>query len=113
MKAQPLAPELPPPIIACWSAANKASIEEAAACFAADAVVNDEGRIHQGPGAIRSWIEGTTRQYQPTVEARAATEKDGRHLVTARVTGTFPGNPGELSFGFTLRDGKILRLEVV
>ncbi|MDB6154842.1 MAG: hypothetical protein JWL90_3295 [Chthoniobacteraceae bacterium] len=113
MKAQPPPFELPPPITAYWSAANSARIDEAAACFAANAVVHDETRIHQGPAAIRGWIEETTRQYQPIVEALSVKEKDGRHLVSARVSGTFPGSPVELHFAFTLKDGKILRLEVV
>ena len=113
MKAQPPLLELPSPIAAYWSAANTAKIDEAAACFAADAVVHDESRLHEGPTAIRGWIEETTRQYQPFVEALAVEEKDGRHLVTARVTGTFPGSPVELHFAFTLRNGQIVRLEIV
>lgn len=113
MKAQPPSLELPPPIATYWSAANTARIDEAAACFAADAVVHDESRTHQGPSAIRGWIEETTRQSQPIVEALAVEEKDGRHLVTARVSGIFPGSPVELHFAFTLRDGQILHLEIV
>lgn len=113
MKAQPPSLELPPAITSYWSAANAARIDEAAACFAADAVVHDESRIHQGTAAIRGWIEETTRQYQPTVEAIGVETKEGRHLVTARVSGTFPGSPAELHFIFTLRDGQISRLEIV
>ncbi len=96
MKAEPSSFNLPPVIMAYWSAANAARIGEAAVCFAADAVVLDESRVHQGPAAIRGWIEETTRQYQPIVEALGVEEKDGCHLVTARVSGTFPGSPIEL-----------------
>ena len=113
MKAQPPSLELPPAITAYWNAANAGRIDEAAACFAADAVVHDESRVHQDPAAIRGWIEETTRQYQPIVEALGVEEKNGRHLVDARVTGTFPGSPVELHFAFTLRDGQILSLEIV
>jgi hypothetical protein len=114
MKAQPSSsPILPPVIIAYWSAANAARIDEAAACFGADAVVFDESRTHQGSAAIRSWMEETRRQYQPVVEPLRAEERDGRHLVTARVSGTFPGSPVELDYAFTLREGHILRLEIV
>ena len=60
MKAEPSSLNLPSVITAYWSAANAARIDEAAACFAADAVVHDESRIHQGPAAIRGWIEEIT-----------------------------------------------------
>jgi hypothetical protein len=40
-------------------------------------------------------------------------ERDGRHLITARVSGTFPGGRVEMDYAFTLRDGHILRLEIV
>src|SRR5882724_9001764 len=102
MKAEPSTVNLPPVINTYWSAANAARVDEAAACFATDAVVHDESRIHQGPAAIRGWIEQTTRQYQPIVEALGVEEKDGCHLVTARVSGTFPGSPVELHYTFTL-----------
>jgi hypothetical protein len=112
MKAQPPT-SLPSVITTYWRAANAAKIDEAAACFAADAVVRDENRMHQGPAAIRGWIEETTRQSRPNVEPLAVEEKDGRQLVTARVSGTFPGSPVELHFAFTLRDNQILGLEIV
>ncbi len=113
MKAEPSSFVLPPVITAYWNAANAGRIDEAAACFAADAVVHDESRIHQGPAAIRGWIEETTQQYQPMVEPLGIEEKDGHHLVTARVSGNFPGSPVELDYAFTLREGHILRLEIV
>jgi len=34
-------------------------------------------------------------------------------LVTARVSGTFPGSPIELRYAFTLRGGQIVRQEIV
>jgi hypothetical protein len=74
--------------------------------------VHDEGRTHRGPEAIRGWIEDAARKYRPQVEPLRAVETDGRLTVTARVSGDFPGSPVELDFGFTLRDGRIARLEI-
>jgi hypothetical protein len=112
MKAQPPSLPLPPAIAAYWSAANTGRIEDAAACFADDAAVDDESQTYQGPPAIRGWIDETTHKYRPIVEALAMEEKGGRHFVTARVSGTFPGSPIELLFTFTLQNGQILRLEI-
>jgi ketosteroid isomerase-like protein len=103
---------LPEAIAAYWKAANAGAIDDAAGCFAADGMVHDEGRTHRGLSAIRSWIESTTRKYHPVVEPLQSEEREGRHFVTARVSGTFPGSPVELEFVFTLRDGRIVHLEI-
>lgn len=103
---------LPAVIAAYWKAANAGAIQEAAGCFSPDAVVFDEGGTYTGTAAIRAWIEETTLKYHPTVEPLCLEEKDGRHHVTARVSGTFPGSPIELDYFFTLQDGRIIRLEI-
>ncbi len=103
---------LPEEIKAYWDAANSGRAEAAGACFASDAVVLDEGQTHSGLPAIRSWIDETTQKYRPVVEPLRLQEAEGKHLVTARVSGSFPGSPAELNFAFTLQGGKISRLEI-
>lgn len=112
MKEEAQGIPLPEAVAAYWKAANARSIAAASSCFASDGVVHDEGQTHRGLAAIRTWIEDTTRKYHPIVEALRSEEKEGRHLVTARVSGTFPGSPVELDFVFTVRNGKIARLEI-
>lgn len=103
---------LPDAIAAYWKAANTANVSGATHCFSPDGTVLDEGQTHRGHPAIHSWIENTTRQYQPVVEPMHWREQEGRHHVTARVTGNFPGSPAELDFLFVLRDNHIVHLEV-
>ncbi|HTJ78010.1 MAG TPA: nuclear transport factor 2 family protein [Rariglobus sp.] len=103
---------LPEAVAAYWTAANAGANEAALACFSPDAVVHDEGKDLRGPDAIRTWIDETTRKYHPLVEPLRIEEKDGRHLVTARVSGDFPGSPVELDYAFTLKHQKITRLEI-
>ncbi len=112
MKAREHSPKLPEAIAAYWAAANAGRSEAAAACFFPDALVHDEGQRHRGTAAIRAWIEATTQQYQPVVEPLGTKMTSGRHLVTARVSGRFPGSPVELDYEFTLQDGKIRALEI-
>lgn len=93
-----------------WSNAHDASAP--VTCFAEDAIVRDEGRDRVGLADIRAWKDEVTRKYMPVMEVLRSAEKDGRTIVTGRVSGNFPGSPVELSYAFTLKDGKIARLEI-
>lgn len=104
--------DLPAPVAAYWAAANAGDGATAAACFAADATVADEGKTHVGTEAIVGWVEQTTRASRPVVEPLRCAAEAGRFLVTARVSGSFPGSPVELDFEFTLAGGKIAKLEI-
>lgn len=80
--------------------------------FAEDAVVRDEGRVHEGRAAIAAWRAETAANYDYVAEPLAAREQDGRLLVDSRVTGTFPGSPITLTYAFGLKDGLIASLEI-
>jgi hypothetical protein len=103
---------LPAPIAAYLAAANAHDSHATAACFSADAVVRDEGREWRGISAIKAWKEETDRKYRPITEAIEVTELDGRTVVTARISGDFPGSPIELPYRFKLGGGKITSLEI-
>ena len=81
-------------------------------CFAENAIVRDEGRTREGHSAIQEWQLETKKKYQHTIEPLASAEKDGTTVVTARLTGNFPGSPVELQFIFTVEAGKIRSLEI-
>jgi hypothetical protein len=83
------------------------------ACFAADAVVQDEGRDHVGTDEIRSWTQETSSKYRVTVEPLESRIDGGRTVVVANVAGTFDGSPLDLTyrFGFS-RDGRIATLAI-
>jgi ketosteroid isomerase-like protein len=104
--------DLPAAVAAYWAAANVGDRAAAAGCFAADAVVQDEGKTYRGPEAIAGWVEHTTQAAHPMVEPLRSAAEAGRLLVTAKVSGAFPGSPVELDFEFTLADGKIAKLEI-
>ena len=104
--------DLPTPIAFYIAAENRGDTEAMAECFAEDAVVRDENRTIQGLGAIKEWKAETKKKYQHTIEPLAVAQKDGKIIVTNRLTGNFPGSPVELEFVFTLESDKIMSLEI-
>ena len=101
---------LPEPLAAYFSAKNRHDIDAMLAPFSARAVVTDEGQERRGAAAIRQWMEETTRKYNPTAEVLEVAATDGETVVTALVSGTFPGSPAQVHFAFTLEAGKIAHL---
>ncbi len=105
--------DLPKPIAIYIAAENRGDTEALAQCFAEDAVVRDEGQTIEGLAAIKKWKAETKKKYQHTIEPLACTQKDGKTVVTNRLTGNFPGSPIELEFVFTLHRNKIASLEIL
>lgn len=103
---------LPDAVTRYFEATNRFDAESAAASFAADATVRDEGQTLVGIDAIKNWVSHASEKYQPHATPLRTQEDGDQHLVTARVEGQFPGSPIELQFEFHLRDGKIAELAI-
>jgi hypothetical protein len=103
---------LPAPVAAYIAAENGDDVTARARCFAENAVVQDEGRTMNGLAAIQRWKTETKQRYHHTVEPLAAVRKDGKTVVTGRLTGEFPGSPVELQFVFGLEGERISSLEI-
>ncbi len=104
-------PSLPEPI-ADYFNADKRDGEAVARCFTTQAIVKDEGRTYSGLEAIRAWKTAASAKYTYTSEPFALEQKDGRYIVTSRLTGNFPGSPVDLRYAFRLERGKIANLEI-
>jgi hypothetical protein len=104
--------DLPTPIAIYIDAENRGDTEALAKCFAEDAVVRDEGETIEGLAAIKRWKAETKKKYEHTIEPLASAQKDGKTIVTNRLTGNFPGSPIELEFVFELDGDKIASLEI-
>ena len=83
-----------------------------AAGFAANATVKDEGGTYEGSSAISGWMAETKRKYGHTIEAVDSARREGMTIVTARLTGSFPGSPVQLEFVFGLEGDSIKSLEI-
>jgi hypothetical protein len=104
-------PTLPSPIKEYFSA-DRHDAEAVASCFTDSAVVVDESRTWVGRDGIREWKKSTTTKYRYTSEPIGSQEKDGKIVVTSRLTGNFPGSPVELRYVFELDGDKISSLEI-
>ncbi len=104
--------DLPKPIAIYLAAENLGDGETLSQCFAEHAVVRDEGQTVAGLDAIKHWKAETKRKYQHTIEPLASVQRDGKTIVTNRLTGNFPGSPIDLQFSFEIDDDKITSLEI-
>ncbi|MDB5821762.1 MAG: hypothetical protein JWR21_466 [Herminiimonas sp.] len=102
---------LPEPIAAYFDADTRDG-EAVARSFTKQAVVKDEGQTYSGPEAIKAWKAAASARYSYTSEPFAVVQKDGRYIVTSRLTGNFPGSPVDLRYAFRLERGKIASLEI-
>jgi ketosteroid isomerase-like protein len=94
-------------------AAAERDYQALAACFTEDAVVEDESHSHHGREAIRRWQEGTRAKWEYTVTATGGRpDADGGYLVSAHLSGNFPGGEADVEYRFTLRGDLIARLRI-
>lgn len=103
---------LPSPIAGYFSAANSDDAARVASYFSNDAIVRDERHTIRGSDAVRTWAEETRRKYRYRAEVVASEQAPDAVLVTAHVTGDFPGSPIDLCYRFKLADSKIAELEI-
>jgi hypothetical protein len=104
--------DLPAPI-AAYFVEDRADSDAVSRCFTEQAVVKDEGRSYKGRSAIAAWKKAASAKYNYTSEPFAIEERDGKIVVTSRLTGNFPGSPVDLRYFFVLDGDKIASLEIV
>ena len=95
------------------SAAAARDYEAVAACFTEDAVVEDESRSHRGREAIRRWQERTRAKWDYTVTATGGKpDADAGHIVSAHLSGNFPGGEADVEYRFRFRGDLIAYLRI-
>ena len=104
--------KLPKTLTDYFAAANSDDGDRVAACFAEDTVVRDEGRDISGRAAILAWAEETRHKYRYHAEIGKVEAIADETVVTARLTGEFPGSPINVRYRFKLADSKIRALEI-
>jgi hypothetical protein len=103
---------LPPPVDLYVKIENSGDVEALSECFASDATVRDEGHTYEGLAAIKEWKGDTKTKYNHTVVPLEVAHRDGKTVLKAKLSGSFPGSPVTLEFDFVLKDGKIVSLEI-
>jgi len=103
---------LPAPIARYFAAADADDADTLAAGFAEDAHVHDERRDHRGRDAVRAWAAEARALYSFRAEPRSFEPAPDGGVVTAHVTGTFPGGRADLRYAFRLAGDLIQTLEI-
>jgi NAD(P)H dehydrogenase (quinone) len=70
---------------------NDRDTDSVVACFSTGAVVHDDGQVMRGTDEIRQWIAELFRKFQYVVAPTNVRELENGAILTATITGNFPG----------------------
>ncbi len=65
-----------------------------------------------GEQFIGKWSNEVNEKYQPKADITNVADAEGKTIVTAQVSGTFPGSPVQIRYNFTLQGDKIATLKI-
>src|SRR5438094_144280 len=82
---------IPSTLASFVKANNDRDADSVTACFSKDAVVYDDGQIMRGAEEIRQWIAELFRKFQYVVAPTNVRELTNGAILTATITGNFPG----------------------
>ncbi|MFN1215736.1 nuclear transport factor 2 family protein [Chryseobacterium kwangjuense] len=80
-------------------------------CFTENAVVLDEGKTHNGKKEIENWIDKANNEFKTVMKPLEYNENE--NILSAEISGTFPGSPVILTYDFELTDGYIQSLKII
>jgi len=104
--------QIPTVIESYFAASNADDIYALVACFTTDASVADENQTHRGTTEIKAWAQDVRRKFQFKTEPLRASERADGVVVSAKLSGNFPGSPVNLDFTFNLENNKIKSLDI-
>lgn len=94
------------------NAQNNFDSEASANCFSENGTMLEEGKPYTGREEIKGLFEETIEKYQSVMKALNYIEDGSSGVLSAEVSGTFPGSPAFLKFHFTLKNNLIDYLKV-
>lgn len=80
--------------------------------FSETGVAYDEGKTHTGRKEVEKWIAEANEKYKSVMEAVDYTQTGDKSILTANVSGTFPGSPTVMKFNFEINEGLIQSLKI-
>ena len=107
-----MAPALPAPIAAYVEANAQLDLEGMLEPFADDAVVRDNGVVHQGLAGIRALLEEAVIPVKAIFTPDTVRHENGQVVVEGPAHGEFPGSPIRFTYRFTLDNDAITDLEI-
>ncbi|MBB5441405.1 ketosteroid isomerase-like protein [Pedobacter sp. AK017] len=103
---------LPTIIAALVQAQNNLDYKAYADCFIDEAIVHDEGHVHQGKVEIREWIKQANAKYQTQMKPLSISQTGNYAILKAEVSGTFDVSPVVLNYHLELSCDLISSLKV-
>ena len=91
---------------------NNFDSEASANCFSKNGIMLEEGKPYTGRAEIQALLEETNKKYQSVMKPLQYIEDGNSSVLSAEVTGAFPGSPAVLKFHFTLKSSLIDYLKV-
>ena len=80
--------------------------------FSETGVAYDEGKTHTGRKEVEQWIAEANEKYKSVMEPVDYTQTGNKGILTANVSGTFPGSPAVMKFNVEINDGLIQSLRI-
>ena len=107
-----MAPALPKPIAAYVEANAQLDVDGMLKPFAADAVLSDNGKRHQGHAELRTLFEHEVIAVKAIFTPDTVRHEDGQVVVEGPAHGDFKGSPLRFTDRFSLENGAIKALEI-
>lgn len=104
---------LPPVITQLVMTQNHANSGSYADCFSETALVIDEGKTYQGKAEIQQWIAQANEKYKTVMQPLEFTQTGPTKVLTAEISGSFPGSPVVLNYHFEIEDDLIQSLKIL
>ena len=104
--------KLPKLLVDLLAAQDKYDSETFAKNFSDDAIVHDEGKTYRGKSEIKQWNEMTNAKYKTKYETLEISKNGDGIILTAKISGTFPGSPAIIKYHFETKNGKITSLRI-
>src|SRR4026208_472392 len=104
--------KLPKVIADLMAAQDKYDSKAFAENFSDNAIVRDEGKSYHGKTEIRQWNEMTNAKYKTKYEPLEVTTEGDKIILTAKISGTFPGSPAMIKYHFETKNNKIISLHI-
>lgn len=110
--ASALVTALPKPIADYIAANARLDVDDMLKPFAADAVLLDIGRRHEGHAEIRTLFEEEVVAVKAIFTPDSVRQEQGKVVVEGPAHGDFKGSPIRFTYGFTLENEAITMLEI-
>ena len=105
-------PALPKPITDYIEANARLDVDGMLKPFAADALVLDNGRRHEGHVALRTLLEEEVVAAKAIFTPDTVRHEKGQIVVEGPAHGDFPGSPLRFTYRFSLANDAIQALEI-